>query len=75
MGVFPLTGKVVRSNDDTAVREHMLFCDTKITTNDFSIIAYSQNNFKSEIQESILIKQLSPPLNKNITSVPLDLSN
>ena len=58
MGVSPLTGRVVRSNDDKAVIVHMLFCDTKITTNDFSIIAYSQNNFKLKIKDSILITQL-----------------
>ena len=55
-------GECVKNNSQTsAVHDHMLFCKTVVSSEDFSI------------QESILIKLLKPTLNKNISSVPFDL--
>ena len=74
MGVSPLTGKVLKSNNtSTAVRDHMLVCDTKVSYDDFSIIANSSNDFRLKIQESLLIKRDNPHLNKATESLPLIL--
>ena len=72
IGVSPLTGKFVKNNSQTsAIHDHMFFCIAAVCQEDFSILAKSSQNFKLEIQESILIKLLKPTLNKNISSVPL----
>ena len=74
IAVSPLTGKCVKNNSQTsAVHDHMLFCKTVLCPEDFLILTNSSCNFKLEIQESILIKLLTPTLNKNISSVPLYL--
>ena len=74
IGVSPLTGKFVKNNSQTsAIHDHMFFCIAAVCQEDFSILAKSSQNFKLEIQESILIKLLKPTLNKNISSVPLYL--
>ena len=56
-----------------AVRDHMLVCDTKVSYDDFSIIANSSNDFRLKIQESLLIKRHNPHLNKATESLPLIL--
>ena len=72
MGVSPLTGKVLKANSNsTAVRDHMLFCNTKVTFDNFSIIAKSSSDFRLKIQESLLIKRDNPVLNKATESLPL----
>ena len=74
IGLSPLTGKCVKNNSQTsAVHDHMLFCKTVPCPEDFSILTKSSCNFKLEIQESILIKLLTPTLNRNISSVLLYL--
>ena len=66
-----LTEKCVKNNSQTsAVHDHMLFCKTVVSPEDFSVLAKSSCNFKPEIQESILIKLLKPTLNENTSSVP-----
>ena len=74
IGVSALTGKTVKSHSQTSsVRHHMLLCNTVVSSENFTIIASSNSNFRLEIQESILIKFLKPELNKNVTSVPVYL--
>ena len=74
IGVSPLTGKSVKHNSQTsAIHDHMLFCNTVVCPEDFSILANSSCNFKLGIQENILIKLLKPTLNKSISSVLLYL--
>ena len=74
MGVSHLTGKVLKANaNSTAVRDHMLICNTKVTYDNFSIIAKSTNDFRLKIQESLLIKRDNPSLNKATESLPLFL--
>ena len=73
MGISPRTGKVVRGTLTTAVRDHMLICNTVVGSGDFSIL--SQGGFKHdlEMKESIMIKKLHPSLNKDKASIPLYL--
>ena len=74
--VLPITGKIVKGGDDSAINEHLIFCNHAADFEDFSILATNNNNFKVALMESllILINRDLPPLNKNNQSLPLGLS-
>ena len=57
----------------TAVKDHMLFCDHIVSTDDFKILATSDSDFHVKVEESLLISCDEPILNKNETSRPLYL--
>ena len=73
LGVSALTGKRVKGDNDSAVKEHHLFCNHSSGFDDFSILASNNNDFKVTLMESILINRDHPPLNKNRKSLPLEL--
>ena len=70
---FALTGKGVKGDDDSAIKEHLLFCNHTPDFEDFSILAANNNDFKVTLIESLLINRDHPPLNKNNQSLPLEL--
>ena len=71
--ISALTGKGVKGDDDSAIKEHLLFCNHTPDFEDFSILATNINDFKVTLMESLLIKRDHPPLNKNKQSLPLEL--
>ena len=73
LGISALTGKRVKGDDDSAIKEHLLFCNHKPDFEDFSILATNNNDFKVTLMESLLINRDHPPLNKNKQSLPLEL--
>ena len=73
MGISPRTGKLVKGTAMTAVREHMLNCNTKVAEGDFTILSKGGEYKDLEIKESLLIKKLKPVLNKDQLSRPLYL--
>ena len=74
LGISALTGKRVKGDDDdSAVKEHLLFCNHKTDFEDFPILATNNNDFKVTLMESLLINRDHPPLNKNEQSLPLEL--
>ena len=73
LGISALTGKRVKGDDDSAIKEHLLFCNYKPDFEDFSILATNNNDFKVTLMESLLINRDHPPLNKNKQSLPLEL--
>ena len=72
-GISALTGKRVEGDDDSAIKEHLLFCNHTTDFEDFSILATNNNNFKVMLTESLLITRDHLPLNKNKQSLPLEL--
>ena len=69
-----MSWECLKNNYQTsALHDHMLFHKAVVCPEDFSILAKSSCSFKLEIQEGILIKLLTPTLNKNLSSVPLYL--
>ena len=60
LGISALTRKRVKGDDDSAIKEHLLFCNHTPDFEDFSILATNNNDFKV-------------PLNKNKQSLPLEL--
>ena len=67
------TGKRVEGDDDSAIKEHLLFCNYAPDFEDFSILATNNNDFNITLKESLLINRDHPPLNKNKQSLPLEL--
>ena len=74
-GVSPLTGKRVEGDNNSAIKEHHLFCNHSSCFDDFSILATNNNDFKVTLMESLLINRGHPPLNKNRHFLPLELSD
>ena len=72
LGVSALTGKRVKGDSDSAVKEYHLFCNHSSGFDDFSILANNNNDFKVTLMESLLINRDRPPLNKNRHSLPLE---
>ena len=73
LGISALTGKIVKSDDDSAIKEHLLFCNHTLDFEDLSILETNNNYFKVTLMEGLLINRKHPPLNKNIQSLPLEL--
>ena len=71
--ISALTGKRVKGDDDSAIKEHLLFCNHAPDFEDFSILATNNNDFNITLKESLLINGDHPPLNKNKQSLPLEL--
>ena len=46
LGIFTVTGKRVKANDDSAIREHLLLCKDTSDFEDFSFLAIDKNGFK-----------------------------
>ena len=58
VGISALTVKRVKSDDDSAIKEHLLFCNHTPDFEDFSILATSNNDFKVTLIESLLMLQI-----------------
>ena len=65
--------KDLKSDDDSAIKEHLLFCNHTPEFEDFSILASNNNDFKVKLMENLLINRDHPPFNKNKQSLPLEL--
>ena len=73
LGISALTGKRVKGDDDSAIKEHLLLCNHVSDFEDFSILAINNNDFKVMLMESFLINRDYPPLNENKLSLPWEL--
>ena len=71
--ISALTGKRVKGDDYSAIKEHLLFCNQPLYFEDFSILATNNNDFKVTLMESLLINRDHPPLNEIKESLPLEL--
>ena len=71
LGISTLTWKLVKGDNDFAIKEQFLFCNH--TPENFSILPTNNNDFKLTLTESHLINRDHPPLNQNKQSLPLEL--
>ena len=62
-GRSPLTGKLVKGQSSTTVRDHMLTCDTVVCDDNFEILGRDSVDYYLKIKESIFIKLEEPGLN------------
>ena len=73
LGISALTDKRVKGDDDSAIKEHLLFCNHTPDFKDFSILATNSNGFKVMLMERLLTNRDHPPLNRNKQSLPLEV--
>ena len=73
LGVSALTEKRVKRDDNSAVKEHYLFCNHSSGFDNFSLLASNNNDFNVTLMKSLLINRDHPPLNKNRKSLPSEL--
>ena len=71
-GISALIGKRVEDDDDSALKEHLLFCNYARNFEDFSILATNNNDRNVTSMGSLLINWDHPLLNKNKQSLPLE---
>ena len=57
LGISALTGKRGKGDDDSAIKEHLLFCNHTPDFEDFSILAANKSDFKRTLMESLLINR------------------
>ena len=65
LGISTLTEKRVKGDDDSAIKKHLLFCNSAPDFEDFSIVRTNNNDFKVTLMVSLLINRDQPFLNKN----------
>ena len=75
LGMSHLTEKKVKidNNKLTVIQEHLLCCNYSPSFEIFSILTRESNDFKVKIMESLLITRDKPILNKEDSSLPLEL--
>ena len=73
MDVSALTGKVLKGQQSTTVRYHMLDCDNVVKPDDFILMTRDNSDYLSKIKESLFIGRDDPSLSRTIKSVPLHL--
>lgn len=57
IGVFPCTGKNIKSTKTSTVLDQMLWCDNIVSLDKFSVLANETNDFSIKMQESTLINR------------------
>ena len=72
-GRSALTGKILKGQKSTTVRDHMLVCDNLVTRDNFEILGADSNNAHLRIKEALFTMREKPSLNIQGKSVPLAL--
>ena len=73
MGISAHTGKRVKGDDNSTIKEHLLFCNHTPDFEDFSILETNNSDFKVTLMESLLINRDHPLLNNNKQSLPMEI--
>ena len=73
-GVSHRTGSTLSTKEFSSVRSHSESCHYNIQYSDFKILSHAPNQYSLPFLESLYIKQLSPHLNSQTTSVPLHIA-
>ena len=74
MGVSHRTGSILSCKENSAIRCHTVSCRIPIQYTHFKILSQTTNSFSLPFLESLFIKQLSPTLNNQTSSVPLHVA-
>jgi hypothetical protein len=74
-GVSHLTGKVMKSQSHSSIRDHSLLCNgCNCSTSNFKILSTGKSDLELLIKERLLIKDRKPSLNGNVGSFELFLN-
>ena len=60
IGLSPLTFKKCKPSKESAVRDHLLFCDNDPSFEEFSVLAKASSKFSLEIKKICLLKEIHP---------------
>ena len=72
--ISTLTVKIGKGDDDSVIKENLLFFNHVPDFEDSSVLTTNNNNFKFTLMESLLTSRDHPPLNKNkLLPLPLEL--
>ena len=71
INLSPLTFKHCKPSKESAVRDHLLFCDNDPSFEEFFVLPKASSKFSLQIKESLLIKTDTLNLNRNTASVEL----
>ena len=71
IGISPLTFGKVEPSKESAIRDHLVNCNTIPSFDEFTILGNGHHKYILEIKASLLIKRDRPVLNKNISSAEL----
>ena len=70
-GVSHRTGNTLNKKEFSNIREHTSLCKSSISYENFQIITQAIDETSLPILESLMIKQLVPSLNSQLSSAPL----
>src|SRR5687768_5351324 len=74
-GVSHLTGKIMKSQSHSSIRDHCLHCNgADCSPRNFKILSTGKNDLELLVKERLLINQRKPAINGNIGSFELLLS-
>ena len=69
----PLNGKKVKPSNNSAICDHILYCNFLPSFDKSSVLAPANKKHLLKIKETLLIMRDKPLLNRNINSAPLYL--
>ena len=72
-GNFTFEKKRLKNVKQSAISDHLLTCDYKMKSNDFTILSKNSNNINLLIKRSLLIARDKPILNETVKSFTLEL--
>ena len=72
LGVSALTGKRVKGDHNSAIKEHHIFCNHSYGLDNFSVLASNNNDIKVTLMKGLLINRDHPPLNNITDMLPFD---
>ena len=73
MGVSACADKNIKSNKNSAVRDHVLVSDNTMTFEDFSVLVNGTNDFRIKLKKILLMHCDGSQLNKTSESASLML--
>ena len=73
-GVSFRTGMKISNPEQSNIRNHTKICKNDISNDDFTVVGHCKDPKELLILETLVIKQLVPPLNAQTSSVQLYLS-
>ena len=73
LGITLLTGKNIKSPKESAVFDHIFHMGHNASFDDFETLVKESDELRLLLRDSLLILRDNPPLNRYVTSIPLEL--
>ena len=73
LGITPLTGRKVKSPNESALFDHISHTGHNASFDDFETLVTDSSEFKLLLRESLLILRDDPLFSRYVKSIPLEL--